>query len=148
MAIASMDERHIDSLLSIEASSFKHPWGRRSFLDEISNRYSYSYVLTVRNKSQNQVIAYTCLRKIIDELHILKIAVNEAHRRKGIAYQFLNDCLKSAAKKEIKTVFLEVRPSNEAALHLYQKMGFHVIGKRPRYYADTGEDAIIMEKSF
>ena len=146
MTIASMDETYIDSLLPIESASFKNPWGKLSFLNEISNQYSYSYVLTSSSSPEDQIIAYMCLREIIDELHILKIAVKHAYRRKGIAYRFLNDCLYSLSKKNIKTVFLETRPSNIAGLLLYRKLGFHVIGKRPKYYTDTGEDAVIMRK--
>jgi [ribosomal protein S18]-alanine N-acetyltransferase len=146
LTISSMDETHIDSLLPIETSSFKNPWGKLSFLDEISNQDSHSYVLIISDKTENQVIAYSCLRQCIDELHILKIAVKRTHRRKGIAYRFLDDCLCAISKKGIKTVFLEVRPSNVAGLNLYRKLGFNIIGKRPKYYADTGEDAIIMRK--
>jgi [ribosomal protein S18]-alanine N-acetyltransferase len=146
MTLASMDETHIDSLLSIETSSFRNPWGKLSFLDEISNQYSLTYVITTPHENGNQVVAYLCLRQIIDELHILKIAVKQTYRRKGIAYVFLSDCLNAISKKKIRTVFLEVRPSNAAGLNLYRKLGFHVIGKRPKYYADTGEDAIIMRK--
>jgi ribosomal-protein-alanine N-acetyltransferase len=146
MVLASMDETHIDSLLSIETSSFKNPWGRRSFLDEISNQHSLTYVVTTPSESENQVVAYICLRQIIDELHILKLAVKQTYRRKRIAYELLSDCLNAISKKGIKTIFLEVRPSNAAGLNLYRKLGFHVIGKRPKYYLDTGEDAIIMKK--
>jgi [ribosomal protein S18]-alanine N-acetyltransferase len=146
MTISSMDETHIDSLLPIETSSFRNPWGKLSFRDEISNQYSYSYVLTIPDENDNQVVAYICLRQIIDELHILKIAVRRAYRRQGIAYRFLTDCLCAVSKHGVRTVFLEVRPSNLAGLHLYRKLGFHILGKRPKYYSDTGEDAIIMRK--
>jgi [ribosomal protein S18]-alanine N-acetyltransferase len=146
MTISSMDETHIDALLSIETSAFRNPWGKLSFLDEIANQYSYSYVLTFPHKTGNQVVAYLCLRQIMDELHILKIAVQQTYRRKGIAYRFLNNCLCALTDKAIRTIFLEVRPSNVAGLHLYRKLGFHVIGKSPKYYTDTGEDAVIMRK--
>jgi [ribosomal protein S18]-alanine N-acetyltransferase len=146
ITISAMDESHIDSLLSIETSSFKNPWGKLSFLDEISNPYSYSYVLTTPYKTDSQVIAYICLRQIIDELHVLKVAVKPTHRRKGIAYRFLTDCLCEISKKGVRTIFLEVRPSNTGGFLLYRKLGFNVIGKRPKYYTDTGEDAVIMRK--
>jgi ribosomal-protein-alanine N-acetyltransferase len=144
MTMSSMDETHIDSLLPIEISSFRNPWGKLSFLDEISNQHSYSYVLTIPHGSDDQVVAYICLRQIIDELHILKIAVRRSYRRKGIAYRFLADCLCAVSKQGVRAVFLEVRPSNSAGLHLYRKLGFHIVGKRPKYYLDTGEDAFIM----
>jgi [ribosomal protein S18]-alanine N-acetyltransferase len=147
MVIALMSETNVESLLTIERGSFKNPWGKLSFLSEISNASSYNFVLTSKDRAQDVIIAYLCMRKIIDEIHILKIAVEQAHRRRGIAYQFLEKCLLAVAKNDIKNVFLEVRPLNGAALLLYHKLGFQIIGKRPKYYLDTGEDAIIMRKT-
>jgi [ribosomal protein S18]-alanine N-acetyltransferase len=146
ITLESMDETHINSLLSIETSSFRNPWHKISFLDEISNQCSHSYVLTSPGTPENHVVAYACLRQIIDEIHLLKIAVKPPYRRKGIAYRLLTDCLCALSKKNIRKVFLEVRPSNIAGLNLYRKLGFQVIGKRPKYYTDTGEDAVIMKK--
>jgi ribosomal-protein-alanine N-acetyltransferase len=145
MTITPMTETHIDSLMTIESSSFKHPWAKSSFLNDLLNQHANNYVLSSQNDTEG-IIAYICLREILDEIHLLKIAVNPDYRRKGIAYQFLNRCLNEISKKHFRTVFLEVRPSNAAALNLYRKTGFHVIGKRPKYYTDTGEDAIIMRK--
>ncbi len=146
--ISCMKASHIDALLSIESRSFKNPWGKPSFLDEISNPQALSYVFVLPDKNKDQIIGYACFRRILDELHMLKIAVQPSHRRKGIAYDFLNDYLNGLAQKGVRSVFLEVRPSNQAALGLYHKLGFHIIGKRPKYYLDTGEDAVIMRKRF
>jgi len=144
--ISVMSENHIETVSSIEWSSFKHPWSKLSFLNELSNKHSYSFVLTSKKEADEQLVAYLCMRKIIDEMHVLKIAVNPVYRRKGIAHHLLRNCLQFAAKKQIRTAFLEVRPSNISGLFLYRKLDFQMIGKRPRYYTDTGEDAIIMRK--
>ena len=146
MTITAMTETNIDSILAIESSSFKNPWRKISFLNELTQDFSYNLVLTAKKKSHEQILAYLCMREIMDEIHIIKIAVEATYRNKGIAYQFLNDCMNSVVKNHIRSAFLEVRPSNVAGLKLYRKLGFHVIGKRPKYYLDTGEDAIIMRK--
>ena len=147
LAITSMSEAHIDSLLAIEKSSFKHPWGKLSFMSELSNEDSYNFVLHMPGAPKDGIVAYLCMRQIIDEIHLLKIAVKKGFRRKGIAYHFLKKCLSTVDEEQIKAIILDVRPSNIAGLRLYQKIGFHIIGQRPKYYTDTGEDGIIMEKT-
>jgi len=142
-----MTRNHVKPVLSIEGSSFKHPWSKLSFLNELSNEHAHNFVLTTDQEPQEQLIAYLCMREIADEVHILKIAVKSVYRHKGLGFHLLNGCLKFAAQNRIKTAFLEVRPSNVSGLFLYRKVGFQIIGKRPKYYMDTGEDAIIMTKS-
>ena len=148
MTISLMTENHIEDLLSIESASFKCPWGKLSFVNELARAFSYNFVLTKKIKSHDQIVAYICMREIIDEIHILKLAVKSSCRNKGIAYQFLSDCIQSVVKNHIRGAFLETRPSNIAGLSLYRKLGFHIIGKRPKYYLDPGEDAIVMRKLF
>ena len=147
MAITAMSENHIELVLSIEWASFKHPWSKLSFLNEISNEHSHNFVLITDKKYHEKLAAYLCMREIIDEIHILKVAVKPIYRRKGIAYHLLNDCLEIAVQNQNRTAFLEVRPSNISGLSLYRKLGFQIIGKRPKYYIDTGEDALIMKKT-
>ncbi len=147
--IAAMTANHIESVLSIERSSFASPWGRSAFLSELACDHSRNYVLSgLPLPDAHGIVAYTCLRIILDEIHLMKIAVEPAFRRLGIAYRFLRDCLNMTAQQGIASAFLEVRPSNTAGLILYQKLGFEPVGKRPRYYSDSGETAIIMKKTF
>lgn len=148
MVITPMFENHIEPMLSIEWASFKHPWSKLSFLSEISNEHSHNFVLITDEKPYENLAAYLCMREIMDEIHILKVAVNPVHRRKGFAYHLLNNCLEFAVQNRIRTAFLEVRPSNVSGLSLYRKLDFQIIGKRPKYYTDTGEDALIMKKIF
>lgn len=144
-----MTEKDIDSVFAIEQSSFINPWNKLSFLNELSFKYSYNFILTRKNSLANfQIIAYLCFRKIVDEIHILKIAVNKNIRCKGMAYYLLNHCFMMISKPDITSAFLEVRQSNTAAIGLYKKTGFHIIGKEPKYYSDTGEDGILMRKKF
>ena len=139
-----MGAHDLSDVAAIESVNFKNPWGVLAFINELACENAYSFVL---KSNQGRIIAYFCFRLILLELHVLKVAVSEKYRQKGIASGFFNQCL-----KEIPGVFdfafLEVRPSNIAAMRLYKKLGFQVIGQRPGYYTDTGEDAIMMGKIF
>ncbi len=144
-SIVTLDESHIDGIIAIEKSAFQQPWGRISFLKELSCRDALDVV--VHDQLAGQILAYACLRLTLDEIHLLKIAVAPRWRRRGIATWLLDYCFGLAQRRQARKVYLEVRCSNGSAIDLYRKIGFQIIGTRPKYYAETGEDAIIMMKS-
>lgn len=147
MRIETMTEESIDSVCTIENISFLNPWSKLCFLDELSFSDSHNFILKCEHSLiTNQIIAYLCCRIVIDELHILKFAVHPEHRQRGIATDFLKQCLNATDFKHIKTVVLDVRESNTAAIGLYKKLDFQIVGQRPSYYFDTGEDAFLMRK--
>jgi [ribosomal protein S18]-alanine N-acetyltransferase len=149
LPIVPMTKNHIAPVLAIERSSFPNPWGELAFLNEIACDHSRNYILSGSLLPEpTGIVAYSCLRVILDEIHLLKVAVAPACRRLGIAYRFLRDCLNLTARQGIRSAFLEVRPSNTAGLCLYRKLGFEIVGNRPGYYSDSGEAAIIMKKTF
>jgi [ribosomal protein S18]-alanine N-acetyltransferase len=149
LTIAAMSEKDIGPVVDIEQVSFLKPWGALSFLSELSCENARSLILKTNGSAKgHRVVAYLCFRVMMDTIHILKIAVKPENRRQGIAYRFLTNCLDSYIRREINAAFLEVRQSNTAGMRLYQKLGFHIIGKRPGYYTDTWEDAILMQKNF
>jgi ribosomal-protein-alanine N-acetyltransferase len=149
MTISAMTENDIETVFAMEQASFLNPWSKSAFLNELSHTYSYNFVLKHKNSIENlQVVAYLCLRIIFDEIHILKIAVKKEKRRKGIAANFLTHCLELVSMHQNMTAVLEVRQSNKAGIGLYKKTGFHIIRQRPNYYSDTGENAILMGKTF
>lgn len=139
-----MGVNDLNDVVAIESRVFKNPWGISAFINELACDDAYSFVL---KSSRRQVIAYFCFRLILAQLHVLKVAVSDKYRQKGLASHFFNQCL-NEIPGEFNSAFLEVRPSNIAAIRLYEKLGFHVTGKRPAYYMDTGEDAIMMGKLF
>jgi len=148
MTISAMTKNDIETVFAMEQASFLNPWSKSAFLNELSQTYSYNFVLKHENAIENfQVVAYLCLRKIVDEIHILKIAVKKEKQRKGLAAKFLPHCLELVSRHQDMTAVLEVRQSNKAGIGLYKKIGFHIIGHRPNYYLDTGEDAILMGKT-
>ena len=137
----------LEPILAIEQLSFQWPWGRISFEGELSCQNACSYVVkSAKADKEEQIVAYAFLRRVADELHILKIAVTPARRGHGIATWFLNRCFTMGARQGANSVYLEVRPSNIPAVELYEKLGFKKIGRRPNYYTDSKEDALVMVK--
>lgn len=146
MIILPAQESDIDPVLEIEKVSFARAWTKQLFIDELSCKTGLNYVAKSDN-NQTGVIGYHFFRLIADEMHILKIAVAQQWRTCGIASQILQKSIELASKKGASSAFLEVRPSNTSALALYWKMGFKQIGKRPGYYPETGEHALVLMKN-
>ena len=138
----------LDPVLDIEQHSFRWPWGRLSFEGELSCQNSCNYIVkSDANGTGEQVVAYAFFRRVSDELHLLKIAVSPTWREHGIATRLLERSFAISTKQGAASVHLEVRPSNTAAIKLYLKLGFEMIGRRHKYYADTKEDAVLMMKN-
>ncbi len=141
--IKEMTGDHIDGVMVVENLSFKIPWSRQAFVDEITVNNMAMYFVALCNE---QVIGYGGMWKILDEGHITNIAVHPEFRRCGAASVIIEKILEISGEKGIKSLTLEVRKSNIAAQNLYQKYGFKSEGIRKGYYSDTGEDALIMWK--
>ena len=92
-------------------------------------------------RSDDILVAYLCHEQILDECHILNVAVHPDYRRMGVARTLIARLIQE--KSDVRDWFLEVRVSNSPALFLYESLGFRAIGRRVRYYRN-GEDAIVM----
>lgn len=90
------------------------------------------------------IIGMGCLWGILDEAHITLLVVHPDYRRQGLGQTLLWSLLQVARQRNLARATLEVRASNQAALHLYERFGFRVVGQRRRYYQDNGEDALIL----
>ncbi|MBD1869645.1 ribosomal protein S18-alanine N-acetyltransferase [Oculatella sp. FACHB-28] len=90
------------------------------------------------------LLGIACLWAILEEAHITILAVHPDYQRQGLGQILLWALLQSAWKRGLEWATLEVRVSNRAAIALYQKFGFSEVGRRRRYYQDTGEDALIL----
>jgi ribosomal-protein-alanine N-acetyltransferase len=149
LSIDTMSEKDIDPVLLIEHASFQRPWSRLAFLNELSNKYSHNFILKLENSSETyQIIGYLCFRFIIDEIHILKIAVHPDQRCKGTASKFLSNCIGELCGQRATSAILDVRQSNTAGIGLYKKNCFAIEAQIPNYYPDTREDLILMRKNF
>ncbi len=140
--IREMSASDLPQVSAIEHTCFTTPWNIRSFEYELGHKDTILKVAVLNSR----IIGYVCIRTILDVTHILNLAVLPEFRRKGIGSMLLKDALKelTQSKNDINLITLEVRESNIAAINLYEKFGFKVIGKRVGYYQKPYENAVIM----
>ncbi len=144
ISIDRMIQSDLDQVLAIEQMSFTMPWSRNLFLSEFRNA-PVSLMLVARSSRELQtIIGYIVCWIVADELHILNLAIEPARRRKGIARHLVLAALKYGCERNVRRAFLEVRTSNEAALCLYEGLGFIRSTVRKGYYDLPVEDAVVM----
>lgn len=142
LTIRKMTAADVPAVSRIDRLSFSLPWPEHSFQYEVSeNRVSRCFVAETENR---QIAAMIVSWIIVDEMHIATIATHPDYRRKGVGERLLREAIADGIKAGARMAFLEVRESNEAAQTMYRKLGFASTGRRPRYYRDNGEDAILM----
>ena len=140
--ISYMRYSDLDEVCALEAQAYgNHHWSRESFVNEIENNLARYY--TARNEN-GELMGYLGTWFILDEAHVTTLAVSKDFRRKKIAQTLLLKFIDDCYTNKIKYITLEVRVSNEPAIKLYEKLGFHSLGSRKGYYQDNNEDALIM----
>ncbi|MBL7212989.1 MAG: ribosomal protein S18-alanine N-acetyltransferase [Desulfobacteraceae bacterium] len=136
-------QRFRDDILAVERVSFPSPWSLKAFEEEAKRSISNLWVLL----EDGELGGYICLWIFGGEVHLMNIAVHPDKRRRGFGGCLLNKMIEVGLSQGITRAWLEVRPSNVIARAFYKKVGFSEIGRRPHYYKETNEDAIIMTLS-
>lgn len=134
---------HIDDILVVEKLSFKTPWSKGSFIEEIKRN---KFAVYFSAKAGERVVGYAGMWVVCNEGHITNVAVHPEYRRIGIGSRLMEVLITAARNLNIESMTLEVRKSNIAAQALYRKYGFIEKGIRRSYYSDNNEDAVIMWK--
>jgi ribosomal-protein-alanine N-acetyltransferase len=134
----------LDEIMDIERRSYKNPWARQVFIEEMDREWAHVDVLRERTERRNKVIGFINYWLVRDEVHVLNVSVLPEERRKGHASRLIAHVIEYARRHGSRFVTLEVRRSNHGALKLYRSFGFRSVGIRPKYYAEEGEDAIVM----
>lgn len=137
------DKNHVDQMHEIEEAVFPLPWSYESLYQDVCQNEIAIYIVGL---SGEEVVSYAGFWYVNEESHITNIAVKENFRKQGIAKEMMRVFFEIAKELGVKTMTLEVRASNEAAITLYEKTGFFKAGLRKKYYPDNDEDAIIMNK--
>lgn len=151
LRIAPMEARHIPEVLAIEKESNTLPWSEQAFQTEVTYERGVLLVATLDRKARNAdalgplgVVGYAGAWLIVDEAHVTTVAVHPKCRRQGIAKKLIESLLEVCASRGATCSTLEVRAGNTAALSLYEELGFTRAALRRKYYADNGEDAVVM----
>lgn len=142
MQFLPMSTAHLSDVMDIEIRAYPFPWTEAMFADSMRSGY-LCHVLA----DAGQLLGYTVTYVAVGELHILNICIEPAKQGLGLGRMLLRHALEIGADLGADQAFLEVRPSNDAAINLYESMGFITVGVRPDYYpADTGrEDALVYQ---
>lgn len=131
----------LDNIMAIEPTIYPYPWSRGNFSDSLNAGYSCWVV------EQNQrMVGYAVLMLVLDEAHLLNLSVAATHHGRGFGHALLEHMLHTARRHGALNIFLEVRPSNRAAVKLYESLGFNEMAIRRGYYParEGREDAVLM----
>jgi ribosomal-protein-alanine N-acetyltransferase len=143
VTIRDLGYSDLPQVIAIERRAFTTPWSLAMFVLELSKASSICLAAVSPDQgTAGRLEGYLICSRYGDVWHLMNIAVDPPLRRRGIASALLEQLLERAGPGQEYT--LEVRPSNEPAIGLYERFGFRQAGTRPRYYQDTGEDAVIM----
>jgi ribosomal-protein-alanine N-acetyltransferase len=137
-----MDLSDVADVSALERRVFTDPWSPDSFLAEVERKPEIGYPVVVRDGSE--LVAYAVAWFIVDELHIGNIAVAPCRQKRGIGAMLLEHLVAEGVRRGMIFATLEVRPSNHAAIALYERFGFRKIAVRKKYYRDNREDAHVM----
>lgn len=138
MEIKELSEEYIKDVADIEKRCFSRSWDELSIAAELKNEFSKFYIAVENGRA----VGYVGLYVLTGEADIVRVAVLPEYRKQGIARAVLEYSLRAADCD----VFLDVRESNAAAIHLYKSLGFYDTGVRKNYYSDPEENAVLMKK--
>ncbi len=130
-------------IAEIEALCFAHPWSEADLLGGFDNCTRY-----VVAEMDGEILGYCGIQMVGGEGYITNVAVKPQHRKQGIGIKILEFLLNFSRTEGLEFVTLEVRESNLPAINLYKKMGFGEVGKRPNFYRDPKEDALLLTRFF
>ena len=144
-AFRAMKEDDLDLVLDVEVRAYSFPWSRGNFRDSL--RSGYMADLLLDGSGPEALVGYFVAMPGVEEVHLLNLTVAPSRQRQGHARTLLDRVHSRAIAAQAKTLWLEVRASNQRALHLYEKRGFSRVGLRRGYYpaaSSQREDAVVM----
>ncbi len=144
--IVPMAAEHLDRLEQLERMCFSRPWSKKMLAEELDNQCA-AFLVAVEPKTE-KAVGYAGLLVVADEGYITNVAVDPSCRRQGVAAQLLQVFDNFAKGNHLAFLTLEVRPSNAAAIALYEGFGFREVGRRRNYYDLPKEDALILTKYY
>lgn len=144
ITIQKMNQTHVPAVAALEAVCFSDPWSERSVASELSNPLSLWLVAM----DGDTLAGYIGSQSVMGESDMMNVAVNPDYRKQGVGTKLIAALVEALAQTGNHCLILEVRASNSPAICLYEKLGFACVGRRPNYYRNPKEDALIMRKEW
>jgi len=141
LLVDAMQEADVPEVQAIERDVFLTPWPRNAYYRELASNHAARYLVLRRGR---EIVGYGGLWRVGEEAHVTTIGVRREDQRQGLGRVLFAALLTRAYQLGARWVTLEVRATNDVAIHLYERFGFKVMGRRRGYYTDDGEDAIVM----
>lgn len=139
-----MNESHVEAVAELEKLCFSDPWSVRSIASELTNPLAL-WVVAVEGDT---LAGYVGSQSVMGEADMMNLAIAPQFRRTGVGYNLVNTLVDYLRERENHSLALEVRASNTPAICLYEKLGFAQVGRRPGYYRNPREDALILKKEW
>ncbi|ACG73792.1 ribosomal-protein-alanine acetyltransferase [Anaeromyxobacter sp. K] len=134
----------LDRVVDIEKDGFRNPWSRQLLERELGHAWSSTLLAVEDGPGGEVVLGFIVFWLVHDELHVLNIATALEARRRGVGRALMLEGHRIGRGRGAVLATLEVRRSNVAAIELYRSLGYRQVGIRPGYYAEEGEDAVVM----
>lgn len=144
MKYCLMDRSHVEPICALEKLCFSDPWSVNSIASELTNPLSCWIVAM----DEDTLVGYVGSQSVLGWADMMNLAVHPDYRRQHIAEKLVNTLIDQLKKNQVTCLTLEVRLSNMPAIGLYEKMGFLTVGRRPGYYHNPREDALILRKEW
>ena len=144
IAYLPMAAEHVAQIAELEKVCFNDPWSEKSIASELDNPLSLWLVAM----DGETLAGYVGSQSVMGWADMINIAVSPEYRRRGIAYELVERLVAALQKQNVTCLTLEVRDSNAPAQALYRELGFQQVGRRPNYYRNPKEDALILRKEW
>jgi ribosomal-protein-alanine N-acetyltransferase len=142
MIIREMKREDVPAIAELEKLCFSDPWSENSIASELDNPLSYWLVA----EDNGKIAGYVGSQSVLDAADMMNLAVSPDCRQQGVGQALVNELVQHLQKNNVIALLLEVRVSNAPAISLYEKLGFEQVGRRPKYYHNSREDALILRK--
>ncbi len=144
MEYVRLNETHVEGIAQLEKLCFSDPWSENSVRSEVNNPLSLWLVALDADK----IAGYVGSQSVLGWADMMNLAVAPEYRRLGVGEKLVTELISKLKENQVTCLTLEVRLSNDAAIALYTKLGFVEVGRRPGYYHNPREDALILRKEW
>ena len=139
-----MMDCHVGAVAQLEKLCFQDPWSETSVRSEVTNPLSLWLVAL----DEDRLVGYVGSQSVMGEADMMNLAVDPDYRCRGIGSSLVNGLVSALKARDVSSLTLEVHASNEKAIRLYLAHGFTQVGRRPNYYRNPKEDALILRKEW